>query len=651
MTIARITSRQRGKDFADIEGILYYGGAGMTAPAQTPPPGPAPAPLADLRKDDPPTAVAVWKRRLAASPEVVAFRYHDKGAWQGMTFREADAIAREIAAGLIARGVVPGDRVCVLSQTRVEWVLCDIGILLAGGIAVPIYPSNTAEQCEFIVRDAGAKIEIVEDAGQRDKLVGLRDKLFTVAHIIQISGETPVGLTPSPVSGAPAAPSRFVQSLAEVRAAGRQWGVAHPGELDAHGDAVTPESLFTIIYTSGTTGVPKGVVLTHDNLVAGICSATRAMQIEVADVQYLFLPLAHVLGRELEWTTIQMGCETAFSRGTALIKDDLVAIRPTFMAGVPRIFEKFHAGVKAAMEQGSGLKRKIAAWALRVGAAHSAALRAGKPAGGFSYWLADRLVFSKLRARLGLDRASFLISGGAPLAAEIAEFFHGAGILILEGYGLTETMAAACLNTRERFRFGTVGPVLDVVECKIADDGEILMRGPSVFRQYYNNAAATAEGVEPEGWFHSGDIGQLEDGFLRITDRKKDLIVTANGKKIAPQALENALKARSPLFSQVLVYGDKRPYCVALVTLSDDARKRFGGAEFDVLAASPEVKAAVQKDVDALNATLASFESIKKFAILPADLTEAAGDLTPKLSVKRKVVIDKYRAVIEDLYG
>jgi long-chain acyl-CoA synthetase len=625
----------------------------MTAPSQTPaaPAPPSKRPVAaDLRKDDPRTAVDLWKRRLAATPDAVAFRYYDRDAWQGMTFGEADGIAREIAAGLVARGVVPGDRVCIVSQTRVEWVLCDVAIMLAGGIAVPIYASNTAEQCEFIVRDAGAKIVLVEDAAQRDKLVGLRNKLFTVAHLVQLTGEPPIGLTPPPSADAPATSSRFVQSLAELRAAGRQWGVAHPGELDAHAETVAPESMFTIIYTSGTTGVPKGVVLTHENLTAGTSSAIRAMQIETVDTQYLFLPLAHVLGRELEWCTIQMGCETAFSRGTAMIKEDLIAIRPTFMAGVPRIFEKFHAGVKTAMGQGSGLKRKIAAWALRVGAANSAAVRAGQPGGGFSYWLADRLVFSKLRAKLGLDRASFLISGGAPLAAEIAEFFHGAGILILEGYGLTETVAAAFLNTRERYRFGTVGPALDVVEAKIAEDGEILMRGPSVFRQYYNNAAATAESVEPDGWFHSGDIGQLEDGFLRITDRKKDLIVTAGGKKIAPQALENALKARSPLFSQVLVYGDKRPFCVALVTLSDEARKRFGGAEFDVLAASPDVKAALQAEVDALNATLASFESIKKFAILPADLTEASGDLTPKLSVKRKVVIDKYRPVIEELY-
>jgi long-chain acyl-CoA synthetase len=541
---------------------------------------------------------------------------------------------------------VPGDRVCLLSQTRLEWVLCDIAILLAGGVTVPIYASNTAEQCEFIVRDAGAKIVVVEDPAQRDKLAGLRDKLFTVTHLIQLTGDPPAGLPPAPAEGG----ARFVQSMAELRAAGRQWGVAHPGELDAHAETVGPESLFTIIYTSGTTGIPKGVVLTHDNLVAGICSAVRAMQISGGDSQYLFLPLAHVLGRELEWATIEIGCETAFSRGTALIKEDLVAVRPTFMAGVPRIFEKFFSGVKAAMAQGSGLKRKIAAWALRVGAAHSEAVRAGKPGGGFAYWLADKLVFSKMRARLGLDRARFLISGGAPLAAEIGEFFLGAGLVILEGYGLTETMAAAFLNRQDRFRFGTVGPALDVVECKIADDGEILMRGPSVFRQYYNDAASTADAVEPDGWFHSGDIGQLEDGFLRITDRKKDLIVTAGGKKIAPQALENALKARSALFSQVLVYGDKRPYCVALVTLSDDARKLFGGREFEALAADPAVKAALQKEIDGLNKNLASFESIKKFSILPADLTEASGDLTPKLSVKRKVVIDKYRSVIEELY-
>jgi long-chain acyl-CoA synthetase len=601
----------------------------------------APSPLPelrsdDLRKNDPRNAVAMWKRRVAATPDQIAFRYHDGGAWQTMTFAAADATAREIAAGLVSRGVVPGDRVCLLSQTRVEWVLCDVAVLLAGGVTVPIYASNTAEQSEFIVRDSGAKLVIVEDATQRDKLLPLRDHLFAVTGFIQMVGD-------------PAGPASFVQPLSELRKAGAVWLTSHPGELDAHAETVDPESTFTIIYTSGTTGIPKGVVLSHDNMVAGVCSAIRAMGVYPTDEQYLFLPLAHVLGRELEWVGVEAGFPTAFSRGTLSIKEDLAVIRPTFMAGVPRIFEKFHLGVSTALQQGSGLKRKLAAWALAAGGARALAARQGEPPP--SAWLADKLVLSKLRARLGLDRCRFLISGGAPLAPEIAEFFHATGLLILEGYGLTETMAAAHLNVHRKFRFGTVGPALDVVETKIADDGEILMRGPSVFRQYYNDPAATAESVEPDGWFHSGDIGVIEDGFLRITDRKKDLIVTAVGKKSAPQPIENAIKAASPLVSQALVYGDKRPYCVALVTLSEEAHKRFGGAgDGAALAASPEVKAAIQQAIDAVNTKLASFEAIKRFAILPQDLTEAAGDLTPKLSVKRKAVTEKYMSVIESLY-
>lgn len=596
------------------------------------------AQLGDLRQDEPRTAVAMWKRRVARTPDRVAFRHHEGDAWRSVTFAEADTAAREIAAGFIALGLRPGDRVCLLSQTRLEWVLCDVGILLAGGVTVPIYASNTAEQCEFIIRDAGAKVLLIEDDGQRDKLLPLRDRLFTVTGAVQLAG-----------TGANS--GDFVRPLAALRASGRDWLGAPGNDLDAQAETLGPESMFTIVYTSGTTGVPKGVVLTHENLTSAICSAIRAMHVNDNDEQYLFLPLAHILGRELEWAGIESGYVTTFSRGTASIKDDLVATHPTFMAGVPRIFEKFYAGVQGALGQGSAIKRRLAAWAIGVGRARAAAARAGRGGGGGpGHWLADKLVLSKLRARLGLDRCRFLISGGAPLAAEIAEFFQAAGLLVLEGYGLTETTSAAYLNRLDRFRFGTVGPALDVVETKIAEDGEILMRGPSVFRQYYNNPAATAESVEPDGWFHSGDIGVIEDGFLRITDRKKDLIVTAGGKKVAPQPIENALKAASPLVSQVLFYGDKRPYCVALVTLSEEAAKRFGGKSGPELAEAADLKAALQKDIDTVNAKLASFESIKRFAILPQDLTEASGDLTPKLSVKRKVVIDKYRAVLEELY-
>jgi long-chain acyl-CoA synthetase len=617
-------------------------------------------PRVGVREGEPRTAVEMWQRRVAATPDRPAFRFYGGGGWQTMTWRDADSAAREIAAGLVARGVVPGDRVCVLSQTRVEWVLSDIGILLAGGVTVPIYASSTGEQCEYIVRDAGAKVVIVEDAVQLEKMTAARDRLFTISALVHITGDVTLdkrderGRDVVTIAGASQGASDLVSSMDALRAAGRTWLGAHAAELDGRAETVDPDSTFTIIYTSGTTGNPKGVVLTHENLASGVCSAIRAMEITDADCQYLFLPLAHVLGREIEWAPIQLGHLTVISRGVARVRDDLIEVRPTYMAGVPRIFEKFYSGVQGRLKEGSPAKRRLVAWALRVGEAYAVAKRKRRSPGlwlSLQQALADKLVFAKLRARLGLDRCRVLISGGAPLGAEIGEFFHSVGLIILEGYGLTETMAAAYLNRQADFRFGTVGLALDVVETKLADDSEILMRGPSVFRQYYNNPQATAEAVEPDGWFHSGDIGVIEDGYLRITDRKKDLIVTAGGKKVAPQPLENALKARSPLISQAVVYGDKRPYCVALVTLSEEAIKRFGsGAGPSGLTTSAEARAAVQKDVDALNATLASYESIKRIAILAADFTEAAGEVTPSMKIKRKAVIEKYRAVIEALY-
>jgi len=621
--------------------------------------GPNAADIAALRKDEPKTAVAMWKGRVRETPQRTAFRFKRDGAWAAMTWAEADAFAREVAAGLVSLGVAPGDRIALLSQTRVEWVLCDVAILLAGAVTVPIYPQSTAEQCEFIIRDAGAKLVIVEDASHIGKLLPVRHRLFTVARLVHMSGDATLekpdaqGRTRVTLAEVSHGAGDFVTSLDDLRAAGRVWLGKHPAELDSHSASITPESMFTIIYTSGTTGMPKGVVLTHENISAGVCSAARAINILDDDQQYLFVPLAHVLGREIEWAPIQVGCTTWFSEGIAKIKENLVEVRPTFMASVPRIYEKFYSGLQAAFAQGSPGKRRLVQWALGVGKAASARKRAGKSLGpwlGLTHAIADKLVFSKVRERLGLDRCRFLVSGGAPLSPEIAEFFHSVGLVILEGYGLTETVAAAFFNRLDNYRFGTVGPALDVVQVKIADDGEILMRGPSVFRQYYNNPQATAEAVEPDGWFHSGDIGVLEDGFLRITDRKKDLIVTAGGKKVAPQPIENAIKVQSSVVSQALVYGDKRPYCVALLTLSEDAMKRFaaGGAP---PGDSGELHAMLKKDFDQINAKLASWETIKKFAVLPNDFTEAGGELTPSLKVKRKIVIERYQSVIDGLYA
>ncbi|MES1209442.1 MAG: long-chain fatty acid--CoA ligase [Pseudomonadota bacterium] len=537
----------------------------------------------------------------------------------------------------------------------VEWMLCDVGILLCGAVTVPIYASNTAEQCAFIVRDAGARVVIVEDAAQLEKMCAVRSDLPAAMTFVHITGDANLekpderGRTCVRLAEVGPAPDTRVTSLADLRASGR--AVPAPEALAAVAANVDPESTFTIIYTSGTTGTPKGVVLSHRNLTAAIASACRTMALYPHDEQLLFLPLAHVLGRELAWITVHAGLVTTFAESIGQLKKNLVEIRPTFMAGVPRVFEKLHSGVQMALKQGSAVKRRLVTWALGVAARVTAA---GARGVGLRLTvaraLADRLVFSKLRARLGLDRCRFLISGGAPLAVEIAEFFYGAGVLILEGYGLTETMSAAFLNRPDRFRFGTVGPALDVVEMRIADDGEILMRGPSVFSRYHGDPAATAEAIDADGWYHSGDIGQIEDGFLRITDRKKDLIVTAGGKKVAPQPLENAIKMSSPLVSQAVVYGDRRPYLSALLTPSEEAVKRFGDGKGGVVPDAAELRAAIQAALKTVNTDLASYETIKTFAFLPHDFSEAAGEMTPSLKVKRKVVIDRYRDAFERLY-
>lgn len=608
------------------------------------------------------TAVELWARRVFESGDRTAFKYKEGGAWRSQTWAEVDATAREIAAGLAAAGVVSGDRVCILSQSRLEWMLSDVGILLCGGVTVPIYASNTPEQCAFIMGDAGARVVIVEDAAQLEKIVAIRGQLPFIPRVVHIGGDADLekpdarGRTCVRLDAVRPAGDASIRSLAELREAGRAWLAAdavHASVLDGRLKAIGPESIFTIIYTSGTTGTPKGVVLSHRNLTSGVASACRAIRVVPEDEQLLFLPLAHVAGRQLAWVAVHAGLVTWFAESIAKLKDNLLDARPTYMAGVPRVFEKFYSGVQLALTKGSPLKRRLVTWALGVARRTTAAAKEDRSLGfplSVERVIADKLVFSKLRAKLGLDRCRFLVSGAAPLAAEIAEFFYGVGILVLDSYGLTETMGAAFLNRMDHLRFGTVGSALDTVEVRIADDGEILMRGPSVFRQYHNNPVATAEAVDADGWYHSGDIGQLEDGFLRITDRKKDLIVTAGGKKVAPQPIENAIKTLTPLVSQAVVYGDKRPYCVALVTPSDEAFKRFGGSNGASLAGSAPLHAEIKRAIVTLNAGLAPYETIKDFAVLPQDFTEAAGEMTPNLKVKRKVVIEKYGDVIQGLY-
>lgn len=585
----------------------------------------------------------IWINRVNAFAHRTAFHYPDNETWRHLTWREADNAAREIAAGMLSLGLKQGAKVAILGQTRIEWLLIDVAISLSGYVSVPLYPSCTAQECGFVLSDCGATLIFVEDASLLTKIQELANG--KPEHIVVIEDGS-VNSHPTGDQGAPL-------YLSALRKHGREFLSQNRGILEEKAASVGADDLFTIIYTSGTTGQPKGVELTHRNLVSSCESAVRAFDLQPTDVQYLFLPLAHVLGRELEWAPIIIGAEVAFTSGLTRIKYDLIEIRPTFMAGVPRIFEKLHAAILAGMEKGSAVKRALVAWAFRVGSQYSKKVQ---EKAAINLWLrvihalANYLVFSKLRKKLGLNRCRFLISGGAALSAEIASFFHEAGLLILEGYGLTETTAAAFVNRIRSYRFGTVGTAIDVVEYKLADDGEILMRGPSIFSRYHNHPAATAEAIDQDGWFHSGDVGVLENDFLRIVDRKKDILVTTNGKNIAPQKLENALKAHSRHIGQAVVFGDNRPYCVVLITPSEPAVREFGQGDFPRAAQSTELREAIAKAIDEVNRMLAAHEMMKRFAIIHHEFSEASGELTPSLKIKRMVVAERFAKEIAELY-
>jgi long-chain acyl-CoA synthetase len=629
-------------------------------------------------------AVEMFAARVAASGDRTVFRSKvagpppkdggaggpASGTWRESTWRDWDAASREIAGGLIALGLQPGDRAAILANTRPEWMHADVGVLMAGAVTVPIYQSNLADECQYILADSAAKVAFVENPLQLEKLVAVKRDLPGVVRVV-LFDET-VRLDKPDAKGRlelrtddvlPPADRDWVLPLATLRSDGRTWLAAHAGELERRWASVTPDDLFTIVYTSGTTGRPKGVMLTHDN----ICFTTQAVRgvlpLNEDDEQLLFLPLAHIFAKFLEWVTVERGSRIAFAESIAAVVQNLGEVRPVFLGAVPRVYEKVYAKIQANRNGAPPTKQRIFDWAVSVGRRVSALEQKGRPvpfALELQRRLAHKLVFAKIHAVLG-GRIRLLVSGGAPLAREIAEFFHAVGILIVEGYGLTETTAASSINRVERFRFGTVGQAIPGVEVKIADDGEILLRGRTVFRGYFNRPDDTREAIDPEGWFHTGDIGVLEakDGvdMLRITDRKKDLIVTAGGKNIAPQNLENALKT-TPFVSQVMVHGDQRPYLTALVTLNEEAVRGFAkergldaAAPIAELSRRPEVRALVGRAVDELNAREPSYSTIKKFEILPQDFSQETGELTPTLKVKRKFTTEKYRAILDGFYS
>jgi long-chain acyl-CoA synthetase len=591
------------------------------------------------------TVAQMFLDRVAATPDRDAFLYPEGSGWAKLTWRQTGEQVREIACGLRAIGLADEERCAILSGTRYEWIFVDLAILCAGGATTTIYPSNTPDECAYILKDSNSVFCFAENDAQVAKLVAKRAGLPQLKHVIVIDGKS--------------GHDGWVLTLAELRAKGKAAHEKDPAAYERIAHAVKPESLATMIYTSGTTGQPKGVELTHDCWAyEGHASAELGM-VTIDDLQYLWLPLAHSFGKVLEGLQLTVGFATAVDGRIDKLVENLGVIKPTFVAAVPRIFEKVYNKVVTGATEAGGMKAKIFRWALGVGKEVSRLRQHGQePSGVLSmkYAVADKLVFSKLRDRFG-GRLRLFVSGSAPLSRDLAEFFHAAGLLILEGYGLTETSAATFVNRVSRYKFGSVGLPVPGTKVKIAEeDGEILISGRGVMRGYHNMEEATRETLTDDRWLRTGDIGHLDgDGFLFITDRKKDLIKTSGGKYVAPQALEGKLKLICPLISQVVVHGNNRNFCSALIALDPEAIGKWASEngvanDYAALTKNDQVRAAIQGCVDQLNQGLASYETIKKIAILPQDLTEASGDLTASLKLKRKAVEQKYKSLLDGFY-
>jgi long-chain acyl-CoA synthetase len=589
----------------------------------------------------PRSLVEVFERTVARRGNAVAGKQKRDGAWVETTWAEMGRRARDISDGLASLGVGRGDRVSIIGETTLEWSLADLGIMGAGAVTVPIYQSNRPLDCHYILDDAGVKYVLCDDA-QVAKIREVRDRLPGLRGIIRFSGQ--------PVDA-------FERTLADLEASGAAWRTGNPGAHEARLGALTLEDPASFIYTSGTTGNPKGVVLTHGNWVyEAECSAAIGI-IEPDDVALTFLPMAHSFAKVNQAAWLGVGAVAACVESLDRIVQNAGEVRPTIMASVPRIFEKAYNAVVAKGHATPGLKGKLFELAMEGLDDFVAAQERGRSdGGGWKLLVGKKLVFPKLGAAVGQlfgGRMRIFISGGAPLSTKIAWFFRMIGLEICEGYGLTETSAGTFVNRPGKVKIGTVGPPMPGTEVKIAPDGEILIRGGGVMKEYYRNPAATAEALQ-DGWLFTGDIGEVDaEGYLKITDRKKDIIVTAGGKNVAPQNLENELKT-DPFISQVMVHGDKRKFLSALVTVNEENVRKWAqdnGITFSgPLHEDARVRARIQRAVDALNAKQASYSQIKRFAILPRDFTQEAGELTPTLKVKRKFCSQRYREILDAFY-
>jgi long-chain acyl-CoA synthetase len=604
-----------------------------TAPSQ----GPVSAPSAEPAPV--PKTLAALVLDAAATHAGPVLRYAQGGGWRRISYPSLGEGVRQIAKGLIDLGVQAGDRVAILSNTRAEWTLADIGALCAGAIVVPVYQTNSPEECRYVLEHSGATAIFCEDDEQLAKLREIRPQLPALRHVIAFVG----------------APEE-AHSLEALRDLGDN---VSDERLEERLAAIAEDDVATIVYTSGTTGPPKGCMLTHANVNSVIEVVGQVLETSATeDVVYVFLPLAHALTRNVQFFGIAKGMELAYWRGDPkLIVEDVAIAQPTHLPSVPRIFEKIYTAATARVEQSGGAKLRLFRWAFGVGRAVREREREGRRPRRLlaaKHAIADALVLSRVRALFG-GRLKLAITGAAPIDEEILAFFFAAGVPVLEGYGLTETSAVGTLNTLTEYKLGTVGRPLPGCDVRIADDGEVLMRGPNIFAGYYRDPEATRATLR-DGWLYSGDLGEIDaDGYLRITGRKKDIIITSSGKNISPSNIESAL-VQSRWISHAVVYGDRRPYLTALLTLDPDeaaalaAHVGAGDADLAALAADPAVRTELQGAVDECNKRFARIEQIKRFAVLERDLSQEHEELTPTMKVKRNVVYDRHGDVFAGLY-
>jgi long-chain acyl-CoA synthetase len=596
--------------------------------------GPRPAPG---------TLTQIFFNAVEQHDQPAAYQFKKDGRYHPISHKDVLRRVRHISLGLEAIGVKRGDRVGIMSENRPEWALADWACLCSGMTDVPVYPTLPAEQIVHPLNDSGAAALFVSTAEQAAKAKQVRGELKSVRTVISFADSKPDGAD---------------ITLAELEAKGATLDSAEKAAaFKAAALTVQPDDLATLIYTSGTTGLPKGVMLTHDNIHSNVTASRKNVPVTAGEVALSFLPLSHIFERMGDYLFFSCGVSIAYAESIDTVPLNLSEVRPHFCMSVPRLFEKMYARVLENAVSGGAVKAAIFKWAVAVADKWADEKLAGREPGGMLAWkygIATKLVFSKLQERTG-GRLRYFVSGGAPLNPSINKFFYAAGLKILEGYGLTETSPVIAVNSDDAFRIGSVGKCVDGVEVRIAADGEILTRGPHVMKGYYNRPDATAECIDADGWFHTGDVGVLEDGFLRITDRKKDIIVTAGGKNIAPQPIENRMKANKYV-SQAVMIGDKRKFPAVLVVPNWDNLEKWAGLKNIIwtdrkqLLAMPTIQAKMDEEVRSTLTGLASFESPKKIGLLEHDFSIERGELTPKLSVKRKVIDSQYKPLIDSLY-